>query len=181
MQLPDNVLEGVGSMSILNVQLDDMRNALRLLKDSAGRYGSFVRSGGEESPGAMQCYAVIENALQKSIDALQRKEEERRRRFDAVPVLQAMLRFKDGSTRRVAVSKPTDAISEPHIGEMFHAALVRQGVVASLETYPVLVVDKRGRIVDEIPTEQHHSLHLPITSTFDILSAAKGKQERCHT
>ena len=52
------------------------------------------------------------------------------------------------------VSKPTDAIDEPYIGEMFHAALVKQGVVASLEAYPVLVVDRRKRIVAEIPTRK---------------------------
>jgi hypothetical protein len=62
-----------------------------------------------------------------------------------------MMLFKDGSTRRVAVSKPTDTIEEPHIGEMFHAALVKKGVTASLESYPVLVVDKRRRVVAEIP------------------------------
>ena len=87
------------------------------------------------------------------MEELTRKAEERRKRFDAVPILQAMLRFADGTTRRVAVSKPTDAIEEPYIGEMFHMALKKQGVVASLETYPVLVVDKRKRIVGEIPRE----------------------------
>ena len=89
--------------------------------------------------------------LTHTAEELTRKIEERRKRFDSVPVLQAMLRFKDGSTRRVAVSKPTDEIEEPYIGEMFHAALQKQGVVASLEAYPVLVVDRRKRIVAEIP------------------------------
>jgi len=91
--------------------------------------------------------------LTRTAEELTRRIEERRKRFDSVPVLQAMLRFKDGSTRRVAVSKPTDSIDEPYIGEMFHAALIKQGVVASLEAYPVLVVDRRKRIVAEIPTE----------------------------
>lgn len=89
--------------------------------------------------------------LTRTAEELTRKIEERRKRFDSVPVLQAMLRFKDGSTRRVAVSKPTDAIDEPYIGEMFHAALVKQGVVATLEDYPVLVIDKRRHVIGKIP------------------------------
>ena len=99
-------------------------------------------------------FASLLVALTHVAEDIDRRITERRARFDAVPVLQAELRFKDGTTRKVAVSKPTGEIEEPFIGEMFHAALVKQGVVASLETYPVLVVDKRKRIVAEIPTER---------------------------
>ena len=96
-------------------------------------------------------FASILAAITHTAEDIDRRIAERRARFDAVPVLQALLRFKDGTTRRVAVSKPTDEIDEPYIGEMFHAALVRQGVVASCEAWPVLVVDRRGRVVGEIP------------------------------
>lgn len=98
--------------------------------------------------------------IDAQIDGLRRKTEERRKRFEAIPVLQAALRFKDGSTRRVAVSKPTDAIDEPHIGEMFYNALTRQGVVASLEDYPILVVDRRKRVVARIPVSATENIML---------------------
>ena len=88
----------------------------------------------------------------RTAEMLDRKIEERRKRFDSVPVLQALLRFADGTTRKVAVSKPTDEIEEPYIGEMFYTALKAQGVAVSLETYPVLVVDRRKRVVAVIPT-----------------------------
>lgn len=81
--------------------------------------------------------------LTRTEEELSRKVEERRRRFDAVLILQATLRIRDGTTRRVAVSKPTDEIGYPHIGELFYAAL---------EDYPVLVVDRRRRVVARMPT-----------------------------
>jgi len=93
-------------------------------------------------------------ALTHTAEDIDRRIAERRARFDAVPVLQAELRFRDGRTRRVAVSKPTDEIDEPHIGEMFHAALVKQGVVETCEPWPVLVVDRRGRVIAEIPAQK---------------------------
>ena len=138
-------------MSAIRDQLSALRDALRLMRECAEKYAAFVRSGGEGWPDAGRFFSDSERRIDEQLEAVQRKIEERRKRFDSVPVLQAMLRFKDGSTRRVAVSKPTDEIEEPYIGEMFHAALQKQGVVASLEAYPVLVVDRRKRIVAEIP------------------------------
>lgn len=99
-------------------------------------------------------FAPLLVALTHTAEDIDRWIAERRARFDAVPVLQAELRFRDGKTRRVAVSKPTDEIDEPHIGEMFHAALVKQGVVETCEAWPVLVVDRRGRVVSEIPARK---------------------------
>ena len=99
-------------------------------------------------------FAPLLVALTHTAEDIDRRIRERRARFDAVPVLQAELRFRDGKTRRVAVSKPTDEIDEPHIGEMFHAALVKQGVVETCEPWPVLVVDRRGRVVTEIPAQK---------------------------
>ena len=96
-------------------------------------------------------FAPLLVALTHTAEDIDRRIRERRARFDAVPVLQAELRFRDGKTRKVAVNKPTDEIDNPYIGEMFHAALVKQGVDVSLEAYPVLVVDKRRRVVAEIP------------------------------
>jgi len=138
------------------IRLNMVRDALSLLADASRKIQEIeaatppdevwsqtitVRSSLHTATGVLERYRQV----------LQRQEDERRKRFDSVPVLQAMLRFKDGSTRRVAVSKPTDAIDEPHIGEMFYAALERQGVVASLEPFPVLVVDKRNRVTGKIP------------------------------
>lgn len=138
-------------MSAIRDQLSALRDALRLMRECAEKYDAFVRSGGEGWPDAERFFSDAESRLNERLEAVRRMDDERRRRFDAVPVLQAALRFRDGSTRRVAVSKPTEGIDEPYIGEMFHAALVRQGVVASLEDYPVLVVDRRRRVVAEIP------------------------------
>ena len=104
-----------------------------------------------ELPDTPQFAALLAEIVRQAED-IDRRIGERRARFDAVPVLQAELRFKDGKTRRVAVSKPTDEIDEPHIGEMFHAALVKQGVLETCEPWPVLVVDRRGRVVAEIPS-----------------------------
>lgn len=141
-------------MSAIREQLSAMRDALRLMRECAEKYDAFVRSGGEGWPDAGRFFSDAERRIDERLEAVRRKDEERRRRFDAVPVLQAALRFRDGTTRRVVVSKPTDEIDEPFVGEMFHTALVKQGVVASLEDYPVLVVDRRRRVVAEIPTEQ---------------------------
>ena len=141
-------------MSAIRDQLSALSDALRLMRECAEKYDAFVRSGGEGWPDAERFFSEAESRLNERLEAVRRRDEERRRRFDAVPVLQAALRFRDGSTRRVAVSKPTEGIDEPYIGEMFHAALVRQGVVASLEDYPVLVVDRRRRVVAEIPLEK---------------------------
>lgn len=138
-------------MSAISDQLSSLRDALRLMRECAEKYAAFVRSGGEGWPDAGRFFSDAERRLDEQLEAVRRKDEERRRRFDAVPVLQAALRFRDGTTRRVVVSKTTDEIAEPFVGEMFHAALVKQGVVASLEDYPVLVVDRRRRVVARIP------------------------------
>ena len=138
------------------IRLNMVCDALRLLAD-ASRKAEEIEAATppdevwSESICIRTSLASATKGLESLRQSLEREEEKRRRRFDFAPVLQALLRFKDGSTRRVAVSKPTDAIDEPYIGEMFHAALVRQGVVATLEQFPVLVVDKRGRVTGKIP------------------------------
>lgn len=124
-------MEGAGSMSN-KALLNMVRDALEKL-DGASRTVADIEAAtpSDDAWGAAICVrsalanAVRElNAYRKS---LEREEENRRRRFESVPILQALLRFSDGTTRRVAVSKPTGAIDEPYVGEMFHAALVRQG------------------------------------------------------
>ena len=140
-------------MKNLKTQLDLVQESYLKVASANNFYTSYRRAAGEggtETPELPEFVALM-TALTRTAEELTRKIEERRKRFDSVPVLQAMLRFKDGSTRRVAVSKPTDAIEEPYIGEMFHVALQKQGVVASLEDYPVLVIDRRKRVVAEIP------------------------------
>lgn len=133
----------------LSKRLALARNALALAHDAQVAWAEYLRASGlQVTPDANfeVCCAMAEDEVKN----LAKEAEEHRRRFDAISVLQALLRFKDGSTRRVAVSKPTEEIDEPYIGEMFYAALAKQGVVASLESYPVLVVDKRRRVVGEI-------------------------------
>ena len=120
-------------LALISVSLGRMDDALSLVSKAADAWEEDART-------------TVPTA-----EDIDRRIAERRARFDAAPVLQATLRFRDGTTRRVAVSKPTNEIDEPHIGEMFHAALVRQGVAASCEAWPVLVVDRRGRVVGEIP------------------------------
>ena len=140
-------------MESLRTQLDLVQESYLKVASAMNFYTAYRRAAGEggtETPELPQFVSLM-TELTRTTEELTRKIEERRKRFDSIPVLQAMLRFKDGSTRRVAVSKPTDEIEEPYIGEMFHAALQKQGVVASLEAYPVLVVDRRKRIVAEIP------------------------------
>jgi hypothetical protein len=141
-------------MKSIHTQLDLVQQSYRDVASARDLYTAYRRAAGEggtETPELPQ-FASLMTELTRTAEELTRKIEERRKRFDSVPVLQAMLRFKDGSTRRVAVSKPTDSIDEPYIGEMFHAALVKQDVVASCEPWPVLVVDRRGRVVGEIPS-----------------------------
>ena len=140
-------------MESLRTQLELVQESYLKIASAHNFYTAYRRAagnGGTESPELPQFVALM-TELTHMVEELTRKIDERRKRFDSVPVLQAMLRFKDGTTRRVAVSKPTDEIAEPFVGEMFHAALVKQGVVASLEDYPVLVVDRRRRVVAEIP------------------------------
>ena len=140
-------------MESIRTQLDLVQESYLKVASANNFYNAYRRAAGEcgtETPELPQFVALM-TELTHTAEKLTRKIEERRKRFDSVSVLQAMLRFKDGSTRRVAISKPTDEIEEPYIGEMFYAALQKQGVVASLEAYPVLVVDRRRRIVGEIP------------------------------
>lgn len=139
----------MSSRASLSKRLALARRAFTLVHDAQEAWAEYLRASGlprEPEENLIAFTAIAEDATEK----LAKEAEERRRRFDAVPVLQALLRFKDGSTRRVAVSKPTDEIDEPYIGEMFYAALARRGVVASLESYPVLVVDKHKRVSGEI-------------------------------
>ena len=137
-------------MGTLRQRIAAAEDALKKAREASEAWSGYLALS--SLPDAPDAPLARFRALAKdALAGLRREHGERRRRFDSVPVLQAALRFRDGSIRRVAVSKPTDGIDEPHIGELFHAALVRQGVVASLEAYPVLVADRRGRVVAEIP------------------------------
>lgn len=140
-------------MTGLNEQLELVLECYRKVASAKNFWTAYSHAAGEGGVATPELpqFAPLMAEIKRTADELTLKIEERRRRFDAVPVLQALLRFKDGTTRKVAVSKPSGEIEEPYIGEMFHDALVKQGVVASLENYPILVVDKRRRIVGEIP------------------------------
>lgn len=139
----------------LKEQLETVRDAYDHAMRAQGLYNDYRKEAGAHGAATPELpFVPIIVALAHTAEDIDRRIRERRARFDAVPVLQAELRFRDGKTRRVAVSKPTDEIDEPHIGEMFHAALVKQGVVASCEPWPVLVVDRRGRVVAEIPARK---------------------------
>lgn len=137
----------------MKAQLELVRECYDKVASAQSCYNAYRLSAGEsgETTSERPEFVALLTALTRTAEDIDRRDRERRMRFNAVPVLQAALRFKDGSVRRVAVSKPTGEIDEPHIGEMFHAALVSQGLVASLESYPVLVVDKRRRVVAKIP------------------------------
>lgn len=136
----------------LKEQLETVREAYDHAMRAQTLYNAYRKAAGVDGTATPEMpFAPILATLTHTAEDIDRRIRERRARFDAVPVLQALLRFKDGTTRKVAVSKPTDEIDEPHIGEMFHTALVKQGVATSCEAWPVLVVDRRGRIVAEIP------------------------------
>lgn len=137
-------------------RLNMIRDALRLLGDASRKVAEIEAATPPDEVWSESIYirtslASATKGLESLRQTLEREEEKRRKQFDFAPILQALLRFKDGTTRRVAVSKPTDAIDEPYVGEKFYAALTRQGVVASLEPFPVLVVDRRNRIIGKIP------------------------------
>lgn len=139
----------------LKEQLENIREAYDHAMRAQGLYDAYRKAAGANGTATPEMpFTPLLVALTHTAEDIDRRIKERRARFDAVPVLQAELRFKDGKTRRVAVSKPTDEIDEPHIGEMFHAALVKQGVVETCEPWPVLVVDRRGRVVAEIPARK---------------------------
>ena len=135
-------------MKPLRPKIKALTDALRLAEESAAKWSAYADhpDGGETSRHVSEYIASLTMTLAEA----KRQYAERLRRFDAIPVLQATFCFSDGSTRRIAVSKPTDEIEEPYIGETFYDALKKQGVVASLESYPVFVVDRRRRIINEI-------------------------------
>ena len=142
-------------MGNISTQLELVRECYQKVALAQTDWNNYRRAagrGGTATPELPQFVSLM-TELTHTAEQLDHIAKERRRRFDAVPVLQAALRFRDGTTRRVAVSKPTDEIDEPFVGEMFHAALVKQGVIGTLEDYPVLVVDRRRRVVARIPTE----------------------------
>ncbi len=133
-------------------QLELVREAYDHAMRAQGLYNDYRRAAGAHGTATPELpFTPIIIALTHTAEDVSRRIEERRRRFDSVPVLQASLRFKDGTTKRVAVNKPTDETDEPHIGELFYKSLSERGVVASLESYPVLVVDRYRRVVAEIP------------------------------
>lgn len=136
----------------LKKQLELVRDCYDKVASAQNAWTAYRRAAGEggtATPELPQFVALLTD-LTRTAESLDRKIEERRKRFDSVPVLQALLRFADGTTRKVAVSKPTDEIEEPYIGEMFYTALKTKGVAVSLETFPVLVVDRRKRVVAKI-------------------------------
>ena len=133
-------------------QLELVREAYDHAIRAQGLYNDYRRAAGAHGTATPELpFAPIIVALTHTAEDVSRRIEERRRRFDSVPVLQASLRCADGTTKRVAVNKPTDEIDEPHIGELFYKSLSERGVVASLESYPVFVVDRYRRVVAEIP------------------------------
>jgi len=140
----------------MNEQLELVRECYLKVASAQNFWTAYRRAAGESGTTTPELpqFVTLMAELTRTAEELDRKIEERRKRFDSVPVLQALLRFADGTTRKVAVSKPTNEIEEPYIGEMFYTALKAKGVAVSLETYPVLVVDRRKRVVAEIPTEK---------------------------
>lgn len=139
----------------LKEQLETIREAYDHAMRAQGLYNAYRKAAGADGTATPEMpFTPLLVALTHVAEDIDRRIAERRARFDAVPVLQATLRFRDGTMRRVAVSKPTDEIDEPHIGEMFYAALVKQGVAETCEPWPVLVVDRRGRVVGEIPARK---------------------------
>lgn len=143
-------------MSSLKERIELVQECYHKVASANNFYTAYRRTSGEcgEATPERPEFVALMSALTRTAEELTRREEERMRRFDSVPVLQATLRFADGTTRKVAVSKPSGEIDEPHVGELFHAALVKQGVVETCEPWPVLVVDKRGRVVAEIPARK---------------------------
>lgn len=103
--------------------------------------------GGKAQSATFQDYATASAAF----DALDRQIKARREHFGATPVLQATLAFKDGSHRRVVISKPDDTASAPYIGEAFYKALQKQGITGTLEDWEIFVLDRRKRVVAKIP------------------------------
>ena len=135
-------------------QLEAVRDAWAKVAEAQGLYNAYRKAAGANGTATPELpFAPILVSLTHTAEDIDRRIAERRARFDATPVLQATLRFRDGTTRRVAVSKPTNEIDEPHIGAMFHDAPVKTGVVETCGPWPVLVVDRRGRVVGEIPHE----------------------------
>lgn len=136
-------------------QLELVRACYDKVASAMADWQTYRRAAGVDGTATPEMpFAPLLVALTHTAEDIDRRIRERRARFDTVPVLQALLQFKDGTTRKVAVSKPSGNIEEPYIGEMFHAALVKQGVVETCEAWPVLVVDRRGRVVAEIPAQK---------------------------
>lgn len=160
----NNLLEGVGGMNTLTRLIQMVEKTVEQAQDAQSVWEAFVDAAQTEYPqiasgakdGADHLAAFLRRA-HPLLDQLKDMDEMRRARFADVPILQAKLSFADGTERRVAVSKPTDTIEEPHIGEMFYAALKKQGVVASCEVWSVVVVDRRNRVVAEIPRKEQPS------------------------
>lgn len=142
-------------MGNIGTLLELVRECYQKVASAQTDWNNYRRAAGQDGTATPELpqFVSLMTELTHTAEQLDRMAKERRKRFEAIAVLQASLRFKDGSTRRVAVSKPTDEIDEPFIGEMFYDALTRQGVVASLEDYPVLIVDRRKRVIARIPTE----------------------------
>ena len=129
--------------------LTALRNTAKTIKNAVVEY---AKLGDERNPPVTEALLYACFKVEKHLEEVEKLASEHQHRFDKIPVLQANLLFEDGSTRRVAVAKPAGGeIDEPFIGEMFYAALQKQGVLSSLESFPVLVIDRRKRVIAIIP------------------------------
>ena len=145
-------------MSQLTTQLSELREAVRLAKESYAKYESFVRAGGQSSQyEAVRSFVHYTEHLEASVVRLQSEVERRMRRFADMSVLQLELRnMRTGKTVKIACAKPNERCELPSISETAFVAVCKKLKIADGEMPHVYdrdalaVVGRNGQVVVEI-------------------------------
>jgi len=112
----------------------------------------------EDAKNATEAILAFMRVVTETAQNLSRKAEERRRKFENTPVLQAVIAY-DGKTRTIPVSVPNGRIDDPFITERFYRAIREnwkmpdEAKIVSCEDFDIVVIDQSRRIKTTIFTK----------------------------
>lgn len=143
----------------LATQLTELREALRLAKESHTKYEDFVRSGGQGLPHeAVRSFIHYTDALEGLIGKLQSEISRRINRYAEVSILQlGLTNLRTGKSAKVACAKPSEKCELPSISETAYFAVCKKLKIPNGETplvqdcNPLAVIGRNGQSILEIP------------------------------
>lgn len=154
MQLPDNLLESVGSLMTtrsINRQLELVRECYGKVADAHKDWNEYRRAAGEygtATPELPQFVSLL-TEITRTAEELDRRREAAVNALCGGGVLQVEVCSEDGKRKRkVVASRPTERFPEPYISHAAHHALVQMLGEGLRTTAPfdIAVVDDFGRM-----------------------------------